>query len=266
MLLFVCIKSVKWYLLAKESGSIRDQGWFVDDETMIEKVYALEQKKQQEHYKALIEHADDSVIQAIIEAINMITNTDLEIDDNRLIVALTDHIIFAYKRLMQNQYINNPFAIETRHLYPEAYKIAASVIYKLNSVLSLQFPEDEVGFIALHIASNMEKLTMSEMNKINDLISKCIQIVEHDLHQSIDTTSVQYQRFIRHIQFLIRRLSIGETIKSQTEFEKMLKAHYPLCYNVAVKIMKMMQKQLGVTVYEAEVIYLTLHINHLTQQ
>ena len=48
------------------------------------------------------------------------------------------------------------------------------------------------------------------MNKINDLISKCIQIVEHDLHQSIDTTSVQYQRF-RHIQFLIRRLSIGET-------------------------------------------------------
>ena len=62
---------------------------------------------------------------------------------------------------------------------------------------------------------------------------------------SIDTTSVQYQRFIRHIQFLIRRLSIGKRIKSQTEFEKMLKAHYPLCYNVAVKIMKMMQKQLS---------------------
>ncbi|WP_145411450.1 PRD domain-containing protein, partial [Paenibacillus xylanexedens] len=81
-------------------------------------------------------------------------------------------------------YINNAFAMETRQLYTEAYKIAASVIYKLNSVLSLQFPEDEVGFIALHIASNMEKLTMSEMNKINDLISKCIQIVEHDLHQS----------------------------------------------------------------------------------
>lgn len=253
-------------LIGKGIGFNKRPGMVVDDETMIEKVYALEQKKQQEHYKALIEHADDSVIQAIIEAINMITNTDLEIDDNRLIVALTDHIIFAYKRLTQNQYISNPFAIETRHLYPEAYKIAASVIYKLNSVLSLQFPEDEVGFIALHIASNMEKLTMSEMNNINDLISKCIQIVEHDLHQSIDTTSVQYQRFIRHIQFLIRRLSIGETIKSQTEFEKMLKAHYPLCYNVAVKIMKMMQKQLGVTVYEAEVIYLTLHINHLTQQ
>ena len=215
-------------LIGKGIGFNKRPGMVVDDETMIEKVYALEQKKQQEHYKALIEHADDSVIQAIIEAINMITNTDLEIDDNRLIVALTDHIIFAYKRLTQNQYISNPFAIETRHLYPEAYKIAASVIYKLNSVLSLQFPEDEVGFIALHIASNMEKLTMSEMNKINDLISKCIQIVEHDLHQSIDTTSVQYQRFIRHIQFLIRRLSIGETIKSQTEFEKMLKAHYPL--------------------------------------
>src|SRR5699024_8088992 len=111
-------------LISKGIGCNKKSGMGVDDETMIEKVYALEQKKQQEHYKALIEQAYDSVIQAIIEAINMITSTDLEIDDNRLIVALTDHIIFAYKRLKQNQYINNPFAIETRHLYPEAYKIA----------------------------------------------------------------------------------------------------------------------------------------------
>ena len=79
-------------LIGKGIGFNKKSGMVVDDETMIEKVYALEQKKQQEHYKALIEQADDSVIQAIIEAINMITSTDLEIDDNRLIVALTDHI------------------------------------------------------------------------------------------------------------------------------------------------------------------------------
>src|SRR5699024_4737129 len=82
-------------LIGKGTRLNKKPAMVVDDETMIEKVYALEQKKQQEHYKALIEQADDSVIQAIIEAINMITSTDLEIDDNRLIVALTDHIIFA---------------------------------------------------------------------------------------------------------------------------------------------------------------------------
>ena len=54
-------------LIGKGIGFNKRPGMVVDDETMIEKVYALEQKKQQEHYKALIEHADDSVIQAIIE-------------------------------------------------------------------------------------------------------------------------------------------------------------------------------------------------------
>lgn len=262
----ICTRQQKEVVvIGKGIGFNKKPGMVVDDEAMIEKIYALEHKTQQEHYKALIEEADDAVIQAVIDAINMITNSDIEIDGDHLVVSLTDHIIFAYKRLKQNQYISNPFTMETKHLYPEAYKISASVIHQLNSVLPIQFPEDEIGFIALHIASNMENLTISQMNHINDLISKCIQIIEHDLHQSIDMSSIQYQRFIRHVQFLIRRLSKGETIKSQTEFENMLKAHYPLCYNIAVKIMKMMQKQLGVTVYEAEVVYLTLHINHLTQ-
>ncbi|RNM42997.1 transcriptional regulator, partial [Staphylococcus aureus] len=33
-------------------------------------------------------------------------------------------------------------------------------------------PPDEIGFIALHIASNTEDLTIHEMSLINKLISK----------------------------------------------------------------------------------------------
>ena len=39
------------------------------------------------------------------------------------------------------------------------------------------------------------------------LISKSILIIENDLNHEIDNHTVQYQRFIRHIQFLIRRLN-----------------------------------------------------------
>ncbi|MEJ7247912.1 PRD domain-containing protein, partial [Staphylococcus epidermidis] len=77
-------------------------------------------------------------------------------DDKNLVVALTDHIIFAHKRLKQNQIISNPFAIETKHLYSGAYAIASQVIDKLNQRLDVKFPADEIGFIALHIASNTE--------------------------------------------------------------------------------------------------------------
>jgi len=197
---------------------------------------------------------------------DIITNADRTVVDKDLMVALTDHIIFAYKRIKQQQFIKNPFLIETKQLYSESYEIAVNVIQHLNKLLDIEFPEDEIGFIALHIASSKDDLSMHEVRLTNEIINKSILIMEHDLKYKIDTNSIQYQRFIRHIQFLIRRLQKGEVIQVNDEFGNMLKAHYPLCYNIAVKIIKMMQQHLDVEVYEAELIYLTLHINHFTQQ
>ncbi|TBW68399.1 PRD domain-containing protein, partial [Staphylococcus capitis] len=139
-----------------------------------------------------------------------------------LVVALTDHIIFAYKRLKQNQLISNPFAMETKYLYSDAYQLAAKVIERLNQQLDVQFPEDEIGFIALHIASNSEELSMREMSLINQLINKSITIIESDLNHQVDQSSVQYQRFIRHVQFLIRRLRQNEAIHAQNDFIEMI--------------------------------------------
>ena len=43
--------------------------------------------------------------------------------------------------------ITNPFVIETKHLYSNAYNVARKVIDKLNKTLDVHFPEDEIGFI-----------------------------------------------------------------------------------------------------------------------
>lgn len=238
----------------------------LDDDASIEKVYKLEHKQQQEYYKSLVEIADEDVLQAVIEAVNYITSTICTIDDKNLVVALTDHIIFAYKRLKQNQVISNPFAIETQHLYSEAYTIASQVIDRLNQRLDVEFPPDEIGFIALHIASNTDDLTIHEMSLINKLIGKSILIIENDLDHKVDNQTVQYQRFIRHIQFLIRRLNKQEYVYAQDVFIDMVKTHYPNSYNTAFKISRMMQKHLNVPVDDSEIVYLALHIYHFETQ
>ncbi|AYU55171.1 glucose PTS transporter transcription antiterminator GlcT [Staphylococcus debuckii] len=253
-------------LIGRGIGFNKKGGMKLSDSALIDKVYKLEQKKEQDHYKALVEIADDKVLQTIIEAMDIITHADHSVADEDLMVALTDHIIFAYKRIKQQQFIKNPFLIETKQLYSESYAIAERVIEHLNRLLDIDFPEDEIGFIALHIASSKDDLSLHEVRLTNEIINKSVLIMEHDLKCRIDTASIQYQRFIRHIQFLIRRLQKGEVIQVKDEFGNMLKAHYPLCYNIAVKIIKMMQQHLDVDVYEAELIYLTLHIYHFTQQ
>ena len=50
--------------------------------------------------------------------------------------------------------------------------ILQQVIDQLNAALDVHFPEDEIGFIALHIASNTEDLSMHEMTLINNVIKK----------------------------------------------------------------------------------------------
>ncbi len=239
----------------------------LNDQTItIEKIYKLESEQQKAHYKSLVEIADDNVLQVIIDSLNFISNTAMNVDSKQLVVSLTDHIIFAYKRLKQNQVISNPFVMETMQLYSDAYHIAKQVIDQLNAALDVHFPEDEIGFIALHIASNTEDLSMHEMTLINNVIKKGIDIIESDLVTTVDKESLQYQRFIRHVQFLIRRLRRKEYIHAQDDFVSMIKNHYPICYNTAYKILTMIQKQFDVTISESEIIYLTLHIHHFEER
>ncbi len=251
-------------LIGKGIGFNKKEGMALNDQTItIEKIYKLESEQQKAHYKSLVEIADDNVLQVIIDSLNFISNTAMNVDSKQLVVSLTDHIIFAYKRLKQNQVISNPFVMETMQLYSDAYHIAKQVIDQLNAALDVHFPEDEIGFIALHIASNTEDLSMHEMTLINNVIKKGIDIIESDLVTTVDKESLQYQRFIRHVQFLIRRLRRKEYIHAQDDFVSMIKNHYPICYNTAYKILTMIQKQFDVNISESEIIYLTLHIHHL---
>lgn len=55
---------------------------------------------------------------------------------------------------------------------------------------------------------------------------------------SIDKQTIQYQRFIRHIQFLIYRLTKGEYLEAQENFISMIKTMYPRSFNTAYKILK----------------------------
>ncbi|MDQ7193995.1 PRD domain-containing protein, partial [Staphylococcus felis] len=230
----------------------------------IEKVFTLQNKSDQDHYKMLIKQIDEHVLRVVIDSVQMILSYfDLN-NKESFIVALTDHLIFAFKRLQNNQLITNPFLSETKYSYPEAYKIAKRVVARINLELDVDFPEDEVGFIALHIASQIDDVNIQDTQKVAQLIKNIVTLIEHDLNVNVSTSSIQYQRFVRHIHFLLQRLRKDEHSTIDLNFENLLKAQYPLCYNVAVKTSQMVQSQINSQLYSAEIAYLTLHIYHLS--
>ncbi|BAS46177.1 transcription antiterminator [Staphylococcus schleiferi] len=251
-------------IIGKGLGFNKKPGMTIRDQETIEKVFKLESKSEQDHYKMLIAHTDERVLRVVIDSVQMImTHFDLSHEES-FVVSLTDHLIFALKRMENGQLITNPFLSETKYSYPEAYQIAKKVVTRINLQLNIDFPEDEVGFIALHIASQINDVEFGEMQTVPKLINNAIRMIEHDMGIEIPEASIPYQRFVRHIHFLLQRLKKGEGTTIELNFENLLKAQYPLCYNIAVKIVKMIQSQIDVRVYEAEVAYLTMHIHQLS--
>ncbi|MBT2832234.1 transcription antiterminator [Staphylococcus coagulans] len=251
-------------IIGKGLGFNKKPGMTIQDQETIEKVFKLESKSEQDHYKMLIANTDERVLRVVIDSVQMImTHFDLSHEES-FVVSLTDHLIFALNRMENGQLITNPFLSETKYSYPEAYQIAKKVVTRINLQLNIDFPEDEVGFIALHIASQINDVEFGEMQTVPKLINNAIRMIEHDMGIEIPEASIPYQRFVRHIHFLLQRLKKGEGTTIELNFENLLKAQYPLCYNIAVKIVKMIQSQIDVRVYEAEVAYLTMHIHQLS--
>jgi transcriptional antiterminator/beta-glucoside operon transcriptional antiterminator len=178
-------------------------------------------------------------------------------------VALTDHISFAIKRMEQGLEFNNPFLIETRALYEREYEVAEEIVEMIKEKTGIKLPESEAGFIAMHIHSALTQRQLTEIRQYSELIMKLIELVESATGLKIDRKSIFYMRLITHLRYAIERTVREEEISEPEGFAEMLRKQYPLCYNIAWKMSKVMERSLKKPVHPAEVSYLTLHLQRI---
>ena len=231
------------------------------DTEKADKVYKLTGKQDSGRYQTLLTMGDEELFKLIFEAIELIDELTANQVNDRIVLSLTDHLLFSIKRQEEGIEITNPFINETRALYPKEYRIAEEVVTMVNQKYHIHLPEAEIGFIALHVHSSIYNKSVLEMNIFSEVVHQAIMIIEAGLGISVDQTSLWYDRFVRHISFCVQRVIKGGSVPDQDDFGELLKAQYPLCYNVAIKIVKMMQNKLQRKVYDSEVVYLTMHIN-----
>lgn len=231
----------------------------------IEKMFILTNEREREQYKTLVPHVSERLIGLMNDIMLYIQERVSEPLNEHIHIALTDHIAFAIKRLKQGFAMDNPFLLETKALYPQEYEIAKGVIEMLNERLNISLPEGEVGFIALHIYSSVTNSEVSSVNQNSRLISHLISLTEEHLKIKLDRDSVHYLRLVRHLHYTIERVRNEEQVEEPRRFAEILKEEYPTAYDLAWKLVKVMQKQLQLPVYEAETVYLTMHLQRLAQ-
>jgi transcriptional antiterminator len=253
-------------LIGKGIGFNRKQSETFDSESA-EKLFVLKDQKEQKNYIKLLPYLENDLQQVIISAIELIKNEAGEKELNEHIhVALTDHLLFTVTRLTQGMEIRNPFLIETKALYPKEYRIASDVLDLFREKYLVNLPEGEAGFIALHIHSALTNRELSEVNQYSQLISHLVEMVEEQFQFRIDKESVDYMRLVRHLRFAIERVKKGEVVEEPEKITTLLKEEYPLCYNLSWKLIKVMQQTLRQPVFDAEAVYLTMHLQRLQKK
>ncbi|WP_062352719.1 glucose PTS transporter transcription antiterminator GlcT [Bacillus kwashiorkori] len=228
-----------------------------------EKIFVLKDKEEQEQYRKLLSRKNDVLFDAIIDAMEYIRTKTNSFLDGHFHVALTDHIIFSVHRFTHGMEIKNPFLLETKILYPFEYELAKEVLQIVNKAIKLELPEDEIGFVALHIHSAMNNKKLTDVNMHSTLISELIFIIENEFNIEIDKSDIDYMRLVRHLRFTIERVLKNEQVAEQKNLASLLQKEYPICYNLSWKLIKIMQNTLKKPVYNAEAIYLTMHLQRL---
>jgi transcriptional antiterminator len=91
-------------------------------------------------------------------------------------------------------------------------------------------------------------------------------MVEGQFEIAIDKEGIDYVRLVRHLRFAIDRVLKGEKVEEPEKIASLLKEEYPVCYNLSWKLIKVMQQTLKMKVFDAEAVYLTMHLQRLQQK
>lgn len=229
-----------------------------------DEVFILQDEEEQEQYKVLMGVVSEKLVGLMNDVVSYIQDRVEKPLNEHIHPSLTDHFAFAIKRIRSGLTISNPFLIETEVLYPKEYEIARGVIELINERLNIEFPEGEVGFVALHIYSAVTNRDLAELNEHSRLINEVVGIIEENFEIEFDKNSIYFQRLIRHLFFLFERIKKGEILFEPESLKELLKQEYEQSYSMAEEVIKLIEEKLEIPITDGEVVYLTMHLNRLT--
>lgn len=230
----------------------------------VEKRFRLENENHQKQYQTILSQIDPSVVGIAEEIIALIA---LEITphlNEHVHVALPDHIQFAIYRLRNDMEIINPFLLEVQTLYAKEYALAKRAAEMIKAAFSLDIPDSEIGFLALHIHSAVSYLPVKKAVQFTNLISELVSIIELRTGNTIERSTVDYVRLITHLRFAIERIRQQKSIHNP--LLDRVKTTMPEAYQLASELAEYISSRLDVTVREDEMGYMAMHMYRLLQQ
>ncbi|MDO3410848.1 PRD domain-containing protein [Saccharibacillus sp. CPCC 101409] len=238
------------------------------DEHKIDKIFMLNTNELTARLTELLNEIPVShleVVKAIVEHAGTVLGTEL--NDN-IYLTLTDHISYAIERQKKGIEFKNAMLFEIKRFYKKEYAIGQDAIRMIDEAIGVKLPEDEAGFIALHIVNaRTDGAEMRMTIEMTEIVHHILNIVTYHYGIVLDESSLSYSRFLTHLQYFSMRLLRKEVHQSGEDFlYDQVSKSYKQAFDCVKKIDEYLQNTYQQSLSKDEYVYLTIHIQRITMR
>jgi transcriptional antiterminator len=229
----------------------------------VENLFIKQSLSAEENYDKILETIDSKIV-GLSEEIISLSEKELGTRLNDAIhISLPDHINFAIRRIKKGVAIENPFLSELRALYPKEYALAIEALKLINQNAVVQLPEDEAGFICLHIRAAISEQSVTEPLAYTKKIGEVMELICKLLKKDFNKDSLEYARTVTHINFMLERVLSNKPIKNS--LLDIIKTQLYSEFDLAIKVSIKIEALFSVKLPEDEVGYMALHLKRLSE-
>ena len=184
-------------------------------------------------------------------------------------ISLIDHVHTSIVRFLEGVTVKNVLLWDIRRFYKEEFKIGLWALELIQEKCKVMLPEDEAGFIALHLANaQMDQESMHNMYEITRIIQEVVNLVKYYFKIDFHEDDVYYFRFITHLKFFAQRLG-EQKVYTEDDIEDLwavIRGKYPKSFDCVERITKFIESKYKYHLSKEEQLYLTIHIERVVSK
>lgn len=224
------------------------------------KVYSLKELTERGNAKEIVKAVSPVCLEFANEVLNQAEQEFGKVDRS-ILFTMADHLDFAIRRIQNGEQISNPLTDDIRVMFYKEYKIAGCIRSFLKQKLQIDIDEHEIGYIALYVHSAIVDENVSQAMEIARTVRECISLAEQETGKAIDVMSLDYNRLMNHVRYMVARAIHGEKLKMN--LNDYMSVKYPNAFKASERICRQMEKSLKLPVPDIEIGYLAMHLERM---
>lgn len=182
---------------------------------------------------------------------------DYSLTDNAYIGLLV-HLALAIQRIKKNEKISMDKAyLKELKGYGE-FEIAANLAEKISKVFNIEIPEEETGYITMHLRGSKSFESKGENTVLEALAKEMIKVAEVETGSFLEYDEPSLTGLISHLEPAINRLKMNMDIRNPLLQE--IKEHYSELFMLAAKCVVPIENYLVMKLPDSEIAYIAMHL------